>query len=95
MRLVGCPGQFLDRGAHAEIVDPLSVAVEHDGEDHQRQVVKFPGGQAVAVITRAAFITGLNYILLVAAIIALVSGAVALAAIRSKDFARQQGPGSP
>jgi hypothetical protein len=33
--------------------------------------------------------------LLVAAIIALVSGVVALAAIRSKDFAPQQGPGSP
>ena len=50
--------------------------------------------QAVALITRAAFTTGLNHILLVAAIIALVSGVVALAAIRSKDFV-QQGPGSP
>jgi EmrB/QacA subfamily drug resistance transporter len=48
--------------------------------------------QAVALITRAAFTTGLNHILLVAAIIALVSGVVALAAIRSKDFV-QQGPG--
>jgi len=54
-----------------------------------------PARQAVAVITRAAFTTGLNRILLVAAIIALVSGVVALAAIRSKDFAQQQGPGSP
>jgi EmrB/QacA subfamily drug resistance transporter len=50
--------------------------------------------QAVALITRGAFTTGLNHILLVAAIIALVSGVVALAAIRSKDFV-QQGPGSP
>jgi EmrB/QacA subfamily drug resistance transporter len=50
--------------------------------------------QAVATITRAAFTTGLNGILLVAAIIALVSGVVALAAIRSKDFA-QQGPDLP
>jgi EmrB/QacA subfamily drug resistance transporter len=54
-----------------------------------------PTRQTVGVITRAAFTTGLNRILLVAAIIALVSGVVALAAIRSKDFAPQQGPGSP
>jgi MFS family permease len=50
--------------------------------------------QAVGVITRAAFTTGLNRILLVAAIIALVSGVVSLAAIRSKDFAQQQAAGS-
>ncbi len=50
--------------------------------------------QAVGLITRAAFTTGLNRILLVAAIIALVSGVVALATIRSKDFAQQQGPSS-
>jgi EmrB/QacA subfamily drug resistance transporter len=48
--------------------------------------------QAVGLITRAAFTTGLNRILLVAAIIALVSGVVALVAIRSRDFAQQQGP---
>jgi EmrB/QacA subfamily drug resistance transporter len=50
--------------------------------------------QAVAVITRAAFTTGLNRILLVAAIIALVSAVVALVAIRGQDFAQQQGAGS-
>ena len=49
----------------------------------------------VGMITRAAFTTGLNRILLVAAVIALVSGAVSLAAIRGRDFAQQQGPGSP
>ena len=38
-------------------------------------------------ITRAAFATGLNRILLVAAIIAFVAGVVSLLAIRSKDFA--------
>jgi hypothetical protein len=48
----------------------------------------------VAVITRTAFTTGLNRILLVAAIIALISGVVSLTAIRSKDFAQQQGAGS-
>jgi EmrB/QacA subfamily drug resistance transporter len=50
---------------------------------------------AVGTITRAAFTTGLNGILLVAAVIALVSGVVSLAAIRGRDFAQQQRPGSP
>jgi hypothetical protein len=50
---------------------------------------------AAGMITRAAFTTGLNRILLVAAVIALVSGAVCLAAIRGGDFAQQQGPGLP
>jgi EmrB/QacA subfamily drug resistance transporter len=51
--------------------------------------------QVVGLITRSAFTTGLNSILLVAAIIALVSGVVSLVAIRSKDFAQQQRAGSP
>ena len=51
--------------------------------------------KAVGLITRAAFTTGLNRILLVAAIIALVSGVISLAAIRGRDFAQQQQPGSP
>jgi MFS family permease len=46
--------------------------------------------QAVGAITRGAFTTGLNSILLVAAIIALASGVVALVAIRGRDFAQQQ-----
>jgi EmrB/QacA subfamily drug resistance transporter len=46
--------------------------------------------QAVGMVTRAAFTTGLNDILLVAAIIAVLSGVVALAAIRGQDFARRQ-----
>ncbi len=50
---------------------------------------------AVGMITRAAFTTGLNRILLVAAVIALVSGVVSLAAIRGRDFAQQQRSGSP
>ena len=49
--------------------------------------------QAVEVITRAAFTTGLDRILLVAAAIALVAGVVSLAAIRSKDFASVRRPG--
>jgi predicted MFS family arabinose efflux permease len=56
-----------------------------------------PARQVVGTITRAAFTTGLNRILLVAAIIAFVAGVVSLAAIRSRDFARaapggQEGP---
>jgi hypothetical protein len=43
----------------------------------------------VATITRSAFTTGLNHILLVAAIIALASGVISLIAIRSRDFAQQ------
>jgi EmrB/QacA subfamily drug resistance transporter len=54
-----------------------------------------PARQAVGLITRGAFTAGLNRILLVAAIIALVSGVVALAAIRTRDFAQQQAPGPP
>ena len=51
----------------------------------------------VGTITRAAFTTGLDRILLVAAIIAFVAGVVSLAALRSRDFARaapggQEGP---
>ena len=49
-------------------------------------------------MTRGAFTTGLNRILLVAAIIAFAAGAVSLAAIRSRDFPRtapggQESPG--
>jgi hypothetical protein len=44
----------------------------------------------VGTITRAAFTTGLDRILLVAAIVALASGVIALATIRSKDFAQQR-----
>jgi hypothetical protein len=38
------------------------------------------------MVTRSAFTAGLNQILLVAAIIALASGLVSLAAIRGQDF---------
>jgi len=61
-------------------------------------ISRLPGQakQTVGMITRAAFTTGLNSILLVAAIIALVSAVVSLVAIRSKDFAnQQQGAGPP
>ncbi|HMD92117.1 MAG TPA: MFS transporter [Trebonia sp.] len=73
----------------------IAVAVQ-SGQIGQ-VIAKLPPSarQSVGVITRTAFTTGLNFILLVAAIIALVSGVVSLAAIRSRDFAAQQGPVSP
>ncbi len=49
---------------------------------------------AVGLLTRSAFTAGLNQILLVAAIIALVSGVLSLALIRTRDFAHQQGAGA-
>jgi hypothetical protein len=58
-----------------------------------------PARQVAGTITRAAFTTGLNRILLVAAIIAFVAGVVSPAAIRSRDVAcaapgGQEGPGN-
>ena len=44
----------------------------------------------VGEITRAAFTSGLNHILLVAAIIALVAAVVSLVTIRTRDFAQQR-----
>jgi EmrB/QacA subfamily drug resistance transporter len=46
----------------------------------------------VAAATRGAFTDGLNLILLVAAVIALASGVIAFASIRTKDFIRREGP---
>ena len=55
-----------------------------------------PARQAAGTITRGAFTTGLNRVLLVAAIIAFVAGLVSLAAIRGRDFARRaRRPGKP
>ena len=55
-------------------------------------IASVPGSArpAVAGVTRAAFTSGLNEILLVAAIIALAAGVISLAAIRTKDFATGQ-----
>ena len=67
---------------------PKIAAAVQSGEIGQL-IAKLPpqARQTVGVITRAAFATGLNSILLVAAIIAFVAGVVSLLAIRSKDFA--------
>jgi EmrB/QacA subfamily drug resistance transporter len=46
----------------------------------------------VEFIATSSFTNGLNLIILVAAIIAFVSGAISLATIRGKDFVAQSGP---
>ena len=67
---------------------PKITAAVQSGQIGQL-IAKLPpqARQTVGVITRGAFATGLNSILLVAAIIAFVAGVVSLLAIRSKDFA--------
>ncbi len=66
----------------------IATAVQSGEIGHVIGQLPAPARQAAGVITRAAFTTGLDRILLVAAIIALASGVVSLAAIRSKDLAR-------
>jgi EmrB/QacA subfamily drug resistance transporter len=58
----------------------------------QRLLASLPGParQAVGAVTRTAFTSGLDEILLVGAIIAVVSGVIALAAIRPRDFVQAQ-----
>ena len=75
---------------------PQIAAAVQSGEI-RNVIARLPGHArpAVGMITRAAFTTGLNRILLVAAVIAMVSGVISLAAIRGRDFAQQQRPGSP
>ncbi len=67
---------------------PKIAAAVQSGEVGQL-IAKLPpqARQTVGGITRAAFATGLNRILLVAAIIAFAAGVISLLAIRSKDFA--------
>jgi hypothetical protein len=68
----------------------IAAAVKSGQIGHVIAHLPAPARPVVGLITRSAFTTGLNQILLVAAIIALVSGMVSLAAIRSRDFAPQQ-----
>jgi EmrB/QacA subfamily drug resistance transporter len=74
----------------------ISAAVQ-SGQAHQLIAQLPPGVQrAAGELTKGAFTAGLDQILLVGAIIALASGVIALAAIRSRDFAHHQpGQASP
>ncbi len=60
-----------------------------------KALVRLPPQQRgpAVVAARSAFTTGLDHILLVAAIIALTSGVLALALIRSRDFAHPETAG--
>jgi hypothetical protein len=75
---------------------PASTGCQLDGRapEIRNVIARLPehARLAVGTITRATFTTGLNRILLGAAVIALVSGVVSLAAIRGRDFALQQRP---
>jgi EmrB/QacA subfamily drug resistance transporter len=68
----------------------IAAAVQSGEVSHVIGALPAQARQTVGMITRAAFTSGLNRILLVAAIIALVSGVVSLATIRSKDFVQAQ-----
>ena len=68
----------------------IAAAVQSGQIGHLIGTLPGQARETVGLITRTAFTSGLNLILLVAAIIALVSGVVSLAAIRSKDFAHRQ-----
>jgi hypothetical protein len=100
-------GALFSNKVTSEIVARISAvpALSHRGLEIATAVKSGQVGQVIAhlpsparptvgLITRGAFTTGLNQILLVAAIIALVSGVVSLAVIRSRDFAPQQ-PAAP
>jgi EmrB/QacA subfamily drug resistance transporter len=67
---------------------PKIAAAVQSGEVSQL-IAKLPpqARQAAAQITRGAFASGLNRILLIAAIIALAAGVLSLLLIRGKDFA--------
>jgi EmrB/QacA subfamily drug resistance transporter len=65
----------------------IATAVQSGKVGTLIQALPAQARQTVATITRTAFTTGLNQILLVAAVIAFVAGVVSLAAIRGKDFA--------
>jgi hypothetical protein len=68
---------------------PKIAAAVQSGET-SKLIASLPASarQAVGTITKTAFTTGLNNILLVAAIIALAAGVLSLVLIRGKDFAR-------
>jgi EmrB/QacA subfamily drug resistance transporter len=65
----------------------LATAIQSGGVGSVLAKLPPAARPAVEQIARAAFASGLNAILLVAAIIALAGGVVALAVIRRKDFA--------
>ena len=70
-------------------IDQLDVAIQSGKIDRVLEQLPPQARAAVGELTRSAFTTSLNYILVVAAIVAFGCGVVALASIRGKDFAHQ------
>jgi hypothetical protein len=70
----------------------IVAAVQSGGASQALGAVPASARAQVRHITVSSFTTGLNYILLVAAIIAITAGVVAFMAIRQKDFVYQQQP---
>jgi hypothetical protein len=68
----------------------LATAVQGGDAQHAISAVPPSARGAVVEVIRSSFTAGLDRILLVAAIIALVAGVVALFSIRSKDFAHRR-----
>jgi len=70
----------------------IAAAVQSGGASQALGAVPASARAQVRHITVSSFTTGLNYILLVAAIIAFTAGVVSFMAIRQKDFVYQQQP---
>lgn len=71
--------------------DQLSTAIQSGGAGKVIGSAPPQAQAALIELTSSAFTTGLNFILLVAAVVALVAGVVSLLSIRTKDFAQQHG----
>jgi predicted MFS family arabinose efflux permease len=70
----------------------LATAIISGHADQMVGTLPSADQSAAATLVRTAFTQGLNRILLVAAIIAFVSGLISLAAIRQRDFVSAQRP---
>ncbi len=71
--------------------DELSTAIQSGAASRVIGTAPPQARAAIVELTTNAFTTGLNQILLVAAVVALVSGVVSLLSIRSKDFTHHHG----
>jgi EmrB/QacA subfamily drug resistance transporter len=73
----------------------VATAIQSGQIGHLSSHLPAPARAAVGEIARTAFAAGLNEIMLVAAIIALASGVISLASIRTRDFANQAAGAQP
>jgi asparagine N-glycosylation enzyme membrane subunit Stt3 len=73
----------------------IATAVQSGQADQAISRVPPQYRAAVGEVVRSAFTTALDRIIVVAAVIALVSGVISLLTIRGKDFASQEDPAIP